>query len=261
MNWNIWQLWPARALLRSREEYGPTDMGATGERSAGSHTQCSTCIKSKSKKTLFNVGQCKQYNINIDLYSVLSVTPSVMVSHTLSSTLPEIDPDTAYVVCISVSLGFPYMVSVFPCFPYMISICPYFLIWQYNPLFWVWRCYGLLWTLHCHKDRYCDVTMIWPLLFHGICADVSETPTTPWQRECTVFTDCQSIDSLQDSMRFVTHFWEITPYILRDAIVGWVQSLGLCNKCSGLRPSAILSLIELGAWPATSCARGWAILW
>ena len=47
----------------------------------------------------------------------------------LSSTLPQIDPDTAYVVCISVSLGFPYMVSVFPCFPYMVSICPYFLIW------------------------------------------------------------------------------------------------------------------------------------
>ena len=47
----------------------------------------------------------------------------------LSSTLPQINPDTAYVVCISVSLGFPYMVSVFPCFPYMVSICPYFLIW------------------------------------------------------------------------------------------------------------------------------------
>ena len=31
----------------------------------------------------------------------------------------------------------------------------------------------LLWR---HKDRYCDVTMIWPLLFHGIRADVSETP-------------------------------------------------------------------------------------
>ena len=43
-------------------------------------------------------------------------------------------------------------------------------------MFWVWRCYGLLWTLHCHKDRYCDVTMIWPLLFYGIRADVSETP-------------------------------------------------------------------------------------
>ena len=62
-------------------------------------------------------------------------------------------------------------------------------------------------------------------------------------------------------MRFVTHFWEITPYILRHAIVGWVQSLGLCNECSGLRPSDTLLLIELVAWPATSCARGWAILY
>ena len=42
----------------------------------------------------------------------------------LSSTLPEIDPDTAYVVCISVSLGFSYMVSIFPCFPDMVSAFP-----------------------------------------------------------------------------------------------------------------------------------------
>ena len=72
----------------------------------------------------------------------------VYVYGCLSSTLPEIDPDTAYVVCISVSLGFPYMLSVF------------FLIWLYSQLFWAWRCYGPLWTLPCHKDRYCDVTMI-----------------------------------------------------------------------------------------------------
>ena len=31
----------------------------------------------------------------------------------LSSTWPEFDPDTAYVVCISVSLGFPYMKILF----------------------------------------------------------------------------------------------------------------------------------------------------
>ena len=37
---------------------------------------------------------------------------------------------------------------------------------------------ALLWAaLHCHRDRYCDVTNIWPLLFHGIRADVSETPS------------------------------------------------------------------------------------
>ena len=33
--------------------------------------------------------------------------------------------------------------------------------------------------------------------------------------DMTPITDCQSIDSLLDSMRFVKHFWEITPYILR----------------------------------------------
>ena len=38
----------------------------------------------------------------------------------------EINPDTAYVVSISVSLGFPYMVSVSPCFPYMVSVFPCF---------------------------------------------------------------------------------------------------------------------------------------
>ena len=48
-------------------------------------------------------------------------------------------------------------------------------------------------------------------------------PTTPWQRECTAITDRQSIDSLLDSMRFILHFWEITPYILRGVIVVFVQ--------------------------------------
>ena len=43
------------------------------------------------------------------------------------------------------------------------------------------------------------------------------------QRECTVITDRQSSHSLWDSTRFVAHFWEITPYILRDAIVVLVQ--------------------------------------
>ena len=49
-------------------------------------------------------------------------------------------------------------------------------------------------------------------------------PTTPWQRECMAIIDRQSIASLLDSMRFVAHFWEITPFILRDAIVVLVQS-------------------------------------
>ena len=41
-------------------------------------------------------------------------------------------------------------------------------------MFCVWRCYGLLWTLYCPKDRYYDVTMVWPLLFHEIRAHVTE---------------------------------------------------------------------------------------
>ena len=44
----------------------------------------------------------------------------------LSRTTREIDPDTAHVVCISVWLGFPYVISVFPCFPYMVSLFPCF---------------------------------------------------------------------------------------------------------------------------------------
>ena len=60
-------------------------------------------------------------------------------------------------------------------------------------------------------DRYC---------FTEYARTWSRHPTTLWQRECTAITDRQSIDFLLDSMRFVTHFWEITTYILRDAIVG-----------------------------------------
>ena len=40
----------------------------------------------------------------------------------LSSAWYEYDPHTAYVVCISISLGFPFMTSVVPCFPYMVML-------------------------------------------------------------------------------------------------------------------------------------------
>ena len=36
-------------------------------------------------------------------------------------------------------------------------------------------CYGLPWTLHCPRARYCDVTMLWHLLLHGIRADLGGT--------------------------------------------------------------------------------------
>ena len=68
-------------------------------------------------------------SIEIHLDNILKIYQLSYQYCYLPSTLPEIDPDTAYVVCIPVSLGFPYMVSVFSCFPYMVSICPHFLIW------------------------------------------------------------------------------------------------------------------------------------
>ena len=85
---------------------------------------------------------------------------------------------------------------------------------------WVWRCYGLLWTLHCHKDRYCDVTMIWAILFHGIRADVSET----LNNALTTRMHGDYRPSIDRFLRFNTHSWEITPSIFRDAIVVLVQS-------------------------------------
>ena len=72
-------------------------------------------------------------------------------------------------------------------------------------------------------DRYC---------FTEYARTWARHQATPWQRECTAITDRQSIDSLLNSMRFVTHFWEITPYILRNATVVLVQS----HKCSASGP-------------------------
>ena len=89
----------------------------------------------------------------------------------LSSTWCEFDPSTAYVVCISVSLGFPYMVSRSLGFPYMVMLQTF-----KRKRHWMRSYYGLLWTLHCSSGCYCDVTMRWPLLFHGTRADLSGIP-------------------------------------------------------------------------------------
>ena len=85
-------------------------------------------------------------------------------------------------------------------------------------------------------DRYC---------FMEYARTWARHPTTPWQRECTAITDCQSIDYLLDSMRFVTHFWEITPYI-GGCNCSFITVPVLFNKCSGLRPSDTLSSWGLG---------------
>ena len=125
-------------------------------------------------------------------------------------------------------------------YPYHLA----FLIWcPYSLVFLIWYTYALssLYgnTAHCSGHgvamgcyglfivtRTSIVTSQWydRYCFTEYARTWARDPTTPWQRECTAITDRQSIDSLLDSMRFVTHFWEITPYILRDAIVVLVQS-------------------------------------
>ena len=142
-------------------------------------------------------------------------------------------------------------IPLFPLYGIHMLLLPYLVI-QYSPLFWVWRCYGLLWTLHCHKDRYCDVTMIWPLLFHGIRADVSQTPNN-------ALTTRMHGDYRPSIDRFFVGFNAICYAFLgnnRIYIEGRNCSFStvpvLFNKCSGLRPSDTLSSWWLG-WRRHAC--------
>ena len=130
--------------------------------------------------------------------------PSI-VSHTrsndlsivfVSNTLREIDPDTNCVVCISVSLGFPYMVSVFPCFLYMVSVLSCFpdmvMLTKHLNVKAIILDRALLWAV-------IDAVLsngLWrrnekPLLFNGTRTDLSEIPSA-------AIVDGQSIDSLLD---------------------------------------------------------------
>ena len=127
------------------------------------------------------------------------------------------------------------------------SAYPYrlvFLIWyQYSLAFLIWYPYALTSlygnTAHCSwygiamgcyglfiVPKTAIVTSQWydRNCFTEYARTWVRHPTTPWQRECMAITDRQLINSSLDSMRFVTHFWETTPYILRDAIIVLVQS-------------------------------------
>ena len=140
------------------------------------------------------------------------------------------------------------------------SAYPYhlvFLIWYpYSLVFLIWYPYALTslygntahcsgygvamgcYGLHCHKDRYCDVTMIWPLLFHGIRVDVSETPNN-------ALTTRMHGDYRSSIDRFFVGFNAICYEFLKNNpiyIVGRNCSFStvpvLFNKCSGLRLAA-----------------------
>ena len=103
----------------------------------------------------------------------------------LSSTWREFDSNTACVVCISISLGFPYVVFISPIFPNMVSIFTCFpytvMLSKHLDMKAIVLDTALLWTLYCPKNHYCNATMIWPLLFHGICAGWAEA--YPWENK------------------------------------------------------------------------------
>ena len=159
------------------------------------------------------------------------------------------------------------------------SAYPYhlvFIIWHpYSLVFLIWYPYALISlygnTAHCSGysvamgcyglsivpsqlyDRYC---------FTGYARTWARHPTTPWQREFTAIT---SIDSLLASMRFVTHFWEITHISIEGRNCRLSTVPGLFNESFGLRPShTLIRVVELvarlRARLATSCARGQASL-
>ena len=156
------------------------------------------------------------------------------------------------------------------------SAYPYhlvFLIWYpYSLVSLIWYPYALVSlygnTAHCSgcgvamgcyglKDRYCDVTMIWPLLFRGIRSDLSKTPDN-------ALTTRMHGDYRFSIDRFFTGFNAICYTFLRNSLI-YIEGRncrlstvpGLFNKYSGLQASDT----ELVAWLATSCARGLSILW
>ena len=136
---------------------------------------------------------------------------------------------------VSVFPCFPYMVSVFPCLPYKVVLLIHLNV-KATVLI-----RALPWMLHCPKGRYCNVTMIRPLLLHGICVDLSGSPSV-------AIVDCQSICYLLDLKVICCLFpWNNSIYICRiwgDCRSGIV--LGLFNKCSGLQPSDTIWSCWLG---------------
>ena len=139
----------------------------------------------------------------------------------LSSTLPEIDP--AYPYHLVFLIWYPYSLVFLIWYPYALT-----------SLYGTAHCSGYGVAMGCYGlfivTRTAIVTSQWydRYCFTEYMRTWARHPTTPWQHKCTAITDSiksiESIDSLLDSMWFVTHFWETTPYILRDAIVVLVQS-------------------------------------
>ena len=113
------------------------------------------------------------------------------------------------------------------------TLFPYMVI---QPIVGVWRCYGLLWTLHCPKDHYGEVTVIWPSLYLGIRADVSETP----DNALTTRMHCDyrlSIDRVFEGFNAICYtILRNNPKYIEGRNCRLSTVSGLFNKYSGLRP-------------------------
>ena len=120
--------------------------------------------------------------------------------------------------------------------------------------FWIQHCYELLWTLHCPKGRYCDVTIIRPLLFHGMRTDLRGSPGA-------AIVDCQSIYYLLDFKRIYFIFpWNNSTYDL-DATVGWLESLGYSINARDFGPRTCTPYLAVGLAGVTMCIRVNNYLW
>ena len=96
------------------------------------------------------------------------------------------------------------------------------------------------------EGLYCDVIMMWPLLFHGIRADVSETPgnalTTRMHGDYR-----PSIDRFFVGFNAICYaFLRNNPIYIEGRNCSFTTVPVLFNKGSGLRPSDTLSSWWLG---------------
>ena len=159
-----------------------------------------------------------------NIYPVLAIVDSIDGGHEIVKAMQHI---YIYpVLCLNLTLIQP----TWSAYPYHLV----FLIWYpYSFFVLIWYPYALTSlygnTAHCsgygvpmgcygHKDCYCDVTLIWPLLFHGI-------------REFNAI--CYA-------------FLRNNPIYIEGRNCGFSTVPVLFNKCSGLRPSDTLSSWWLG---------------
>ena len=151
---------------------------------------------------------------------------------------------------VAISLGFPYMESISLGFPHVIMLPRHLNV--FTPLFWIQHCYELLWTLHCPKGLYCDVTIIRPLLFHGMRTYLRGNPGA-------AIVDCQSIYYLLDFKRICFIFpWNNSTYDL-EATVGWLESLGYSIIARAFGP--LTPYLAVGLAGVTMCTRVNNYLW